>query len=565
MSKAHRHDWVLGLGGSSHDFSAALMKDNDIRVAIETERVNRIKHGRCLWYQDPLKGAIDYCLQAENISRHQVSLAVSNDLLPIRARRFNEDLPLTLYPHHLCHAASVAMMLPPSSRAAILVYDGMGSVKPISAESIGPSVRRETFSFYTFESSRLTCLGSSSGDGHLEHVDYTNGATNSIGMLYELVTVVLGFHPDDVGKTMGLAGWGRPRFLDLLLEFVQLCDSMDDVFRFNPFDGRFEQTLLEILARENRTFQVRADLAASVQELFNRTLLHCYRLIRELDMESVGLAGGCALNSVANGVLARQIDSEGAQQRLLIPPYASDSGLAFGALWLHRMGDNNREVTFRLNPLHPRISRPGRTYTRAEIQAAAAKFYPRLVIDCSVASPEQLAKVIASGRIVGLLQGGSEIGPRALGGRSVLADPRSPLVRERINRNIKLREPFRPLAPMVLAEHFDEYFHPSCAKDYFMLTVAGTTDRCLREAPAVVHVDGGARVQIIDESADPFLVRLLTEFHKLTSVPMLLNTSFNRRGEPIVETPDQAIEALLEMGLDGLYLQDLFWLSANAP
>jgi len=193
-----------------------------------------------------------------------------------------------------------------------------------------------------------------------------------------------------------------------------------------------------------------------------------------------------------------------------------------------------------------------------------AKFYPRLALDCSVAGPEQLARVIAAGRIVGLLQGRSEIGPRALGGRSVLADPRSPLVRERINRNIKLREPFRPLAPMVLADHFDEYFYPSGTKDYFMLTVARATDRCSREAPAVVHVDGGARVQIVDESSDPFLVRLLTEFHELTGVPILLNTSFNRRGEPIVETPEQAIEAFLEMGLDGLYLQDQFWLSASS-
>jgi carbamoyltransferase len=564
MTAARDPEWVLGLGGSSHDFSAALMRDNDIRVAIETERVNRVKHGRCLWYQDPLKGAIDYCLQTERIGRDQISVAVSNDLLPIRARRFMEWLGLTLYPHHLCHAASVAMMLPPNSRAGILVYDGMGSIMPVSRETIGTAVRRETFSFYRFESMRLTCLGATVGEGHLEHVDYTNGVTNSIGLLYELVTVVLGFHPDEVGKTMGLAGWGKPRFLDCLMQFVQLGDSMDDAFRFDPFDGRFESVLVELLNRERGTFQVRADLAASLQHLFNLTLLNLYGLIRDSDIDYVGIAGGCALNSVANGALARHIATEGSGLRLLIPPYASDSGLAFGALWLwrHRTGNYNSQITFRSDPIHPRVGRPGRVYTKVEAHTAASKFYPRLVFDGSVSTPEHLARMISGGRIVGLFQGGSEIGPRALGGRSILADPRSVLVRERINRSIKLREPFRPLAPMVLAGCFDEYFHPACAKDYYMLTVADATERCLRDAPAVVHVDGGARVQVVDESSDQFLFRLLTEFHRLTNVPILLNTSFNRRGEPIVETPEQAVGAFLDMRLDGLYLEDEFWLLA---
>jgi carbamoyltransferase len=174
-------------------------------------------------------------------------------------------------------------------------------------------------------------------------------------------------------------------------------------------------------------------------------------------------------------------------------------------------------------------------------------------------SAGQLAERITAGDIVGVFNGASEFGPRALGGRSVLADPRDALVRERINRQIKHREPFRPLAPMILAKHFDEYFWPAAAKDNFMLTVAQANDLCVQRAPAVVHIDGGARVQVVDEDGDPFLVALLERFHELTGVPIVLNTSFNRRGEPIVETPTEAFEAFIAMGLDGLYADGAYY------
>jgi carbamoyltransferase len=140
----------------------------------------------------------------------------------------------------------------------------------------------------------------------------------------------------------------------------------------------------------------------------------------------------------------------------------------------------------------------------------------------------------------------------------VLADPRRAAVKERINRRIKHREPFRPLAPIVLAKNFDEYFGPPGAADPFMLIVATATPECRRVAPAVVHVDGTSRVQVVGPDGDPFLVRLLSAFHAETGVPMLLNTSFNRRGEPIVETPEDAVAAFLDMGLDGLWMDGLF-------
>ena len=198
-------------------------------------------------------------------------------------------------------------------------------------------------------------------------------------------------------------------------------------------------------------------------------------------------------------------------------------------------------------------------YTTAECHDAVRDHYPLLALDASIENAEQLAREIACGSIVGLFNGPSEIGPRALGGRSILADPRAALIREKLNRQVKHREPFRPLAPMILFERFAEYFDDARQSDPFMLKVARATDRCKREAPAVVHIDGTARIQVVDMNGDPFLRRLLDAFAKETGLPLILNTSFNRRGEPIVETPDDAIDAFLAMKLDGLYLDGSFY------
>ena len=191
-------------------------------------------------------------------------------------------------------------------------------------------------------------------------------------------------------------------------------------------------------------------------------------------------------------------------------------------------------------------------------------YYPRLILDASISTASDLAKAIAAGAIVGVLNGGSEIGPRALGGRSILADPRSVLVREKINREIKHREPFRPLAPIVLRENYDRYFFDDRCADPFMLKVAKARENLIRSAPAVVHVDGTARVQVVTAESDPFLFDLLTAFEVETEVGVLINTSFNRKGEPIVETPLDAIDAFLGMRLDGLYLNGEFYRSAES-
>lgn len=549
-------DWVMGLGGSDHDFSAALMYGTDVRVAIEAERITRIKYGVPKWFEDPFTACTDYCLAAASIPATTPRRTVSSDLLPYRIL---DSRRIKAYPHHLCHAASAAMLLNPATRACVLVYDGAGSVEPLPSDAGAPrgEADMEVFSFYDLVDGRLKPLGATKGRRRIDPLQLFDGGTNSIGLLYDLITSILGFHRLEAGKTMGLAGWGEPRFVEEFMDFMSFGSSMDDVFSFDPFDPSFHELLQKHLSDAKHSFSVRADLAASVQEILTRCLLHCYGLIDDRDFDVFCIAGGCALNTVANGVLANKV---AAHRQLLIPPHAGDTGIGLGALWLD-VCDRSMEpfqMTVRGEPLMPAIGRPGQVYPASVVRRASRRDPNRIAEDPAISGPEALADVLAAGKIVGVFNGPSEIGPRALGGRSILADPRSAELKERINRIIKHREPFRPLAPIVLAEHYDELFSPPAAANPFMLVVARANDDCRRLAPAVVHVDDTARVQVVSPGGDPFLICLLAAFRSLTGLPLLLNTSFNRRGEPIVETPDDAVAAFLDMGLDGLWLQDIF-------
>jgi carbamoyltransferase len=554
--------WILGLGGSDHDFSAALAYGTDVRVAIEQERVSRRKHSPLAWYLPPVRQAIDYCLAAEGISLEDVSLVVTSDTIPARVRRDLAALPIRCFPHHLSHAASAYMMLPTGARAAVLVYDGFGSV---CGPATGTPKRnsRETFSFFTFGPDGHRLLGQTRGEGNVGEDEFPIGVHDSIGMLYELVTAYLGYDVMDSGKTMGLSSHGSPRYLAELERFARRGDSTSACFRCATDDPALHAELDRILLRGGGGFAVRADLAASVQRLVNDTLVNCARFFDNEEFDYFCIGGGCGLNTVAN---AHLVESGACTVPVVIAPHCGDAGLAFGALWLElcaRTG-SRPAMTFRGDPLSPALARPGRRYGRDEFRAAVQEFYPRLVLDAAVRSATELAGVLASGHLVGVVNGGSEFGPRALGGRSILADPRSASTRERLNRTVKRREPFRPLAPIVLQSRYDEYFcDPRCA-DPFMLKVARAGDRCRRSAPAVVHVDGTARVQVVPDYGDPFLVELLTAFERETGVGILLNTSFNRRGEPIVETPLDAVDAFLGLGLDGLYLEGEFYRPAAA-
>jgi carbamoyltransferase len=549
-------NFTLGLGGSDHEFSVALMRDCDILVAIEQERLSRRKHGYSLWYEDPVRKSIDYCLDAEGVSLTDIDVIVSSDILPIRVRHNLREHSIQLYPHHLCHAASAYLMLPHESRAGVIVYDGFGSIRGQPEDDPNRNYR-ETFSFFLFGPDGYKCIGQTVGFGFIED-DYQTSVTNSVGLLYELVTSLLGYHPMDCGKTMGLSSHGVPHYLDILERFVTYGDDVSSCFTCAIDDPTLVTTIDQILLAGGGGFSVRADLAASLQALVNKVLLHCERFFRGHPIDYLCVSGGCGLNTVANSFL---VENTRLGVPIIIPPHCGDAGVAFGALWLERFSRQREvpQVTFRGGATSPHLARPGRLYTREECRRAAQEFYPRLALDSSVISAGDVARLVAAGEILAIFKGKSEIGPRALGGRSIIADPASAMIREKINRSIKQREPYRPLAPIVLRSHYDEYFVDVRNADPFMLKIARVRERCLREAPAVVHVDGTARVQVVPDDGDAFLVELLQAFHAQTGRAVLLNTSFNRKAEPIVESPLDAIDAFLEMGLDGLYLEGEFY------
>jgi carbamoyltransferase len=554
--------WTLGLGGSDHDFSAALMCDGDIRVAIEQERLSRRKHGITHWFESPVQKAIDYCLTAEGIAMDDISIIVSSDTLPARVRHDLRSHELRLYPHHLCHAASAYMMLPLGAKAGILVYDGFGSVCG-SAEDDGHS-KRETFSFFVFHSGGHECLGQNLGTATVERDDFPIVVSDSMGLLYELVTAVLGYEPLDAGKTMGLASYGSLRHLDLLKSFIRYGDDPSCFFRCPLHDLKIADALERLFVQGPNAFTAKADLAASVQAVMNETALRAVNLFRNRGIDHLCVSGGCALNTVTNSFL---VEKSPLDVPISAPPHCGDAGLGLGAFWLHTFELNEElpELTFRGKPLAPAIARPGRVYGADERTSAVHQFYPRLSLDPSVRGPDELARLLARGELIGVFNGRSEIGPRALGGRSIVADPMAVSVRERINRLVKKREPYRPLAPIVLERRYDDYFEDRRRADPYMLKVARVRERCVREAPAVVHVDGTARVQVVGAGGDPFLSELLNEFESLTGRAVLLNTSFNRRGEPIVESPLDAIDAFVGMKLDGLYLDGEFYRLACNP
>lgn len=534
------------------------MRGDDIRVAIEQERLTRVKNGLSVWYREPMGPAVAYCLAAERVDLDAVEVVAASDTIPARTRAAFGGKPMRLFSHHLCHAAAAYMMLPRGTRAAILVYDGYGSIL-----GEGPDGRalRETLSFHVFSDDAPRLLGASCGAAFKEQDDFPIGISNSVGMLYEIATQVIGYGPMDSGKTMGLAAHGRPRHAASLMQFVVLGACPSDSLRCPTDQPEIVACMEALLVEGGGGFQAKADLAASVQEVVHLISEHVIALMDPRDVDVIGISGGCGLNTVANARLAAR--SPGGLP-VAIPPHCGDAGLGLGALWLlarEELG-SSPPMTFNGRSLAPALSRPGRLYTADEATEAANAFYPRLVFDPSVAAPAALAALLSDGRVVGVVNGRSEIGPRALGGRSILADPRAVATRERINRVIKQREPFRPLAPIILADDYAEWFSDERQADPYMLKVAMATDRCRRLAPAVLHVDGTARVQIVGPDGDPWLIALLQAFREITGVPILINTSFNRRGEPIVETPADAIDAFLGMGLDGLWLDGRFYRAA---
>jgi carbamoyltransferase len=519
---------VLGINAVFHDPAAALVVDGQVVAAAEEERFSRRKHGKrpvpfAAW--ELPEQAAAWCLAKAGLApsdldavaysydprltrpADQLGLNDPWDWLRIRYAETAPDFLATALPgldpaavqyvpHHLAHAASAGLAAPYRT-SSVLVLDGRG-------EHVSHLAGRYT-------------------DGTLE-VLASQALPHSLGLLYEDVTEHLGFlRSSDEYKVMALASYGEPRYLDAFTEAVYATD--DGGFQTDPMD--FGTLVKRRPAGEEWTAD-HADFAASAQRRLEDVLLDLVRWVHgQTGDTALTLAGGVALNCVANGRLLR----EGPFEQVWVQPAAGDAGTALGgALHLAQaLGD----------PVSPMPGADlGRGWTDEEIEAwlATANIAyerPRDVADA-------VAAELAADGIVAWFQGRSEYGPRALGHRSLLAHPGRVENLERLN-NVKGREQFRPVAPMVLAERAPEIFRGPMPSPY-MLFVHDVDAAWRDRIPAVVHVDGTARIQTVDRAAEPLVARMLERFAERTGLPVVVNTSLNTAGRPMVDDPRDALE-----------------------
>jgi carbamoyltransferase len=555
---------ILGINWGEHDSAACLLQDGRLVAAAEEERFNRIKHAPFAY---PLRAA-QYCLQAGGLTPQDVdtvaysfspsvgfgrgflyalrhfphaNLVASAEL--VRRAWYIATPGYTRYmlkvptrtrfmavPHHLAHAAS-AFFASPFEEAAILVVDGVGEW-PVTSLYHGQGV-------------------------HLERLATVN-FPHSLGFFYSAFTEYLGFDPfDGEYKVMGMASYGEARFNSQLRQIVRLPEDSPahrlDLRYFN-FPNHYGSStwyspyLVEAFGPPAPAApmppQVYLDIAASVQQRLEQAILHLGEYLRRrTHSRYLCLAGGVALNSVANGKLTQG----GTFDRIFVQPAANDSGSALGAaLYVQHslLGDAQRQP-FQHVYLGPE-------FPASEIEAA---LHSNLIPFETLADPvETAADLLAQGQIVGWFQGRMEFGPRALGNRSILADPRRADMKDRLNAAVKFREPFRPFAPSVPEEHSDTYFE-NVGGSPFMILVTQVRPGMAEVIPAVTHVDNTARLHTVSRVTNPLYWELLQRFGEKTGVPVLLNTSFNVRGEPIVCTPKEAIACFYNSGLDALVIE----------
>jgi carbamoyltransferase len=553
----------LGVNYSQmHDSAAALLRDGELIFAIAEERLSRVKHDAG-FPRRSIQAALDFAnIRAADLDficygwqpagdafRHDIAcylrgrmpVSYLNALNSTRHfasmwhqenghRRFKQNFGATgarvlFVEHHLAHALS-AYALSGFDDAAVVVIDGRGAWEATSLWH--------------------------GRDGRLQHLQTMNWP-NSLGMFYAEMTQFLGFQKySDEWKVMGLAPYGNPG-VDLS-EFIQVfaegAGHDSECYRVNPRlllgDGRNALGIAKLgpsREPESEIAQRHRDIAFAVQDACERAMLALARRATKLaGSRNLCLAGGVALNSKANGkILVSDVCD-----RLFIQPAAGDDGAAIGAA-LAPMLDGNRPLL--LQQMH-------HAYLGNEISDDQI----RSVLDtCKIRFSRlenpaaRAAEMIAAGKILGWFQGRMEFGPRALGNRSILADPRDPAMKERVNNAVKFRESWRPFAPALLAEAARDYLESAYDSPFMILTAQVRPER-RAEIPAVTHVDGSARPQTVEATANPLFHRLIDEFRRLTGVPVVMNTSFNIRGEPIVCTVADALRTFFTSGLDALII-----------
>ena len=561
---------ILGISAFYHDSAAALLVDGNLVAAAQEERFSRKKHDDQFPHQ-----AVAYCLAKAGIGPQEIDhvgfydkpflkferlLETYLSVAPLGLRQFYSSIPQWLgkklhvpaqikraldrdfdsrfifAEHHQSHASS-AFFPSPFEEAAILTVDGVGEW---ASSSIG------------------------TGQGNRIKLTHQQNFPHSLGLLYAAFTSYCGFRVNSGEyKVMGLAPYGEPRFSDRIID--QIIDLKEDgSFRmdmayFNYCQGhtmtskKFHEFFGQLpRVPESEITQFYKDIAASIQKVAEEIMVRSAREIHRITgMKNLCMAGGVALNCVANGRILRETPFD----NVWVQPASNDSGGAVGVayyIW-HQLFGKEREV----NPedsisgslLGPHFSSKECIEVLEKVNAKYKK------IENDTDRSNWIAKQLSAGRVVGLFQGAMEFGPRALGGRSILGDPRLPEMQSLINQKVKFRESFRPFAPSVLKERVGDFFDFKEGQESpYMLLVTKTLDDSL---PAVTHVDGSARVQTVTPERNGFYHDLLKAFEEETGCPVLINTSFNVRGEPVVCSPYDAWRCFMLTDIDVLVTEDL--------
>jgi len=551
---------ILGISAFYHDSAAALICDGKVIAAVQEERFTRVKHD----FGFPMN-AIKYCLKEGGIEIKDLDCIAFYDKPFIKFERilatciatFPRSLPsflkaiplwvneklwtpqiikreldyegdILFIEHHLSHAAS-AFLLSPFEEAAILTLDGVGEWAT-ATYGIGRDKSIELLKEIRFP--------------------------HSLGLLYNAFTYYLGFKVNsDEYKVMGLAPYGEPRYYDLIMnELVHVKE--DGSFKINMkyfaydyglkmtnrhFDNLFGDPRRK---PESELTKKHKDLAASIQKVTEEIMLRAAKHLHKVTgLKKLCLAGGVALNCVANGRILRETEFED----IFIQPAAGDAGGALGAAAYIYSALLGKERTSKM-----KNSYLGPNFSNKEIEA----YLKNGNIEYEELNDEDLvnktAQLLIDKKVIGWFQGRMEFGPRALGARSILADPTNPDAKYIVNSKIKFREEFRPFAPTVLVDRVNDYFELTTPSPYMLLVAQVREDK--RNIPAVTHVNGSARVQTINRSDHPLYYDLINNFYKKSGCPVILNTSFNLRGEPIVCTPYEAYLCFMRSGLDYLVL-----------
>ncbi len=563
FSAVYLHDIlrILGISAFYHDSAAALIEDGEIIAAAQEERFSRVKHDT----RFP-KSAVDYCLKdgkpVDYVAFYDKPLLKFERLLetylseaPKGFLSFRQAMPVWIKEklflkqilakktknknilfaeHHQSHAAS-AFFPSPFDEAAILTIDGVGEWATTSL-----------------------AYGKSNSMEFLEEIHFPH----SLGLLYSAFTYYTGFKVNSGEyKVMGLAPYGKPTYVSLILN--HLIDIKDDgSFRLNmdyfnysvgstmtnkKFDHLFGGPPRK---KESKITQREMDLARSIQDVTEEVMVKLARHIQKLTgSKNLCLAGGVALNCVGNG----KILQENSFENIWIQPAAGDAGGAIGAAlaaYYQEVGNQRApKEGMKGSFLGPKNSNDEVKKALDGFKANVVPFDEEVIADC-----------IAQGKVVGWHQGRMEFGPRALGARSILGDPRDPGMQKKMNLKIKFRESFRPFAPAVLREKVSDYFDLNCDSPYMLLVAQAKGG-----LPATTHIDGSARIQTVHQETNPKFYSLIKTFEQKTGCAVLINTSFNVRGEPIVCTPEDSYRCFMRTEMDVLVIENVMMFKENQP